>query len=732
VAADAEIIETLTTQNVHINTGTKMKKWFLSKNLFFKLMAAGLVSIVLIIFSSLSVSAFFFKNSDHANEIHMSVDKIMVKIHNARFAATHFMLRDLIKKEFYQTGTSGYLEKHAGMIDSLSQDIEWLEGMTKGQRRKDVRHIGQLLNQYNRCFLALVKAYHKRGFKDWGVLGEWRQAIHTVENDVSQMKNIQFVKDLLQLRRFEKDYLLRGEIEYIRRHEHLLQRLNDKVADIKGPTAKVVLKNMANYKIAFKEYIELQAIIGKNDTQGLQGDFAGASSIMEPVIEKIYQDASRASRKARQNFIGATLFIDGFGIVLGAVILFLFARTISMRLVELKGAVLKVGRGRLDTRVKIRSRDEIGVVASAFNKMTKDLDRITVSKDYVEKIIESMADALIVAGPECDIRTVNRATLDLLEYSENELLGKSLHLIMGNDAASESFVTELKTTKTIRNVETRYLTRGGVKIPVLFASAIMRDKKGHILGIVCIAHDYREHKRTDEMLKHSELKLRFLSSQVLASQEQERKRVAMELHDGIGQSLTAIKFCVESSIEDHGKGKKSTGLSSLEQVVPMIQGTIEEVRKIAMDLRPSSLDDLGLAATITWFCRQFQLIYSGIRIEKRVLVNEKNMPENLKTTIFRILQETFNNVAKHSGAELIRLDLIQDETSVTLSIEDNGMGFEIENQNKNALDHGFGLPGLQERAELAGGIFSICSKKEKGTTVQVVWSYRAMSPFPRA
>ncbi len=709
-----------------------MKKWFLSKNLFFKLMAAGLASIILIILSSLSVSAFFFKNSDHANEIHMSVDKIMVKIHDARFAADHFMLRDLIKKEFYQTGSSGYLKKHAAIIKSISHDIVWLEGMTSGDRRKDVRHIRQLLDQYNRCFLALVKAYHKSGFKDWGVLGEWRQAIHNVENDVSEMKNIQLVKDLLQLRRFEKDYLLWGEISYIRQHKILLERLTDRVAEIKAPTAGAILKNLENYKIAFKKYIELQAIIGKSDTQGLQGEFAGVISVMEPVVEKIYQDASRASRKARYNFITASLFIDGFGVVLGAVILFLFARTLSHRLVELKEAVLKVGRGHLDTRVKIRSRDEIGVVASAFNKMTKDLDRITVSKDYVEKIIESMVDSLIVTGPECDIRTVNRATLDLLEYSEKELLGKPLHLIMGNDVAGESFVAELKTTKTIRNVETRYLTKRGVGIPVLFASAIMGDQKGHILGIVCIAHDYREHKRTDEMLKHSELNLRFLSSQVLANQEQERKRVAMELHDGIGQSLTAIKFCVESSIEGRSKGKKSTGLSSLEQVVPMIQGTIEEVRKIAMDLRPSSLDDLGLAATITWFCRQFQLIYSGIRIKKRILVDEKNIPENLKTTIFRILQETFNNVAKHSGADLIRLDLIQDETSVRLTIEDNGTGFEIKKQNKNALDHGFGLPGLQERAELAGGIFSICSKKEKGTTVQVIWSYGAMSPFPRA
>jgi len=368
-----------------------MKNWFLSKNLFFKLMTAGLVSIVLIVLSSLSVSSFFFKNSDHANEIHMSVDNIMVKIHNARFAAMHFMLRDLINREFYQTGTSNYLAKHTDIMEFIRQDIQWLEDMTKGERKKDVKRIKQLLNEYNDFFLKLVEAYRKRGFKDWGLLGEWRQAIHNVEHEVSQMKSSQLVKDLLQLRRFEKDYLLRGEIDYIRQHGILLQRLNGKVVRIKGPAAGIILKNLETYEVALKKYIDLQRIIGKNDTEGLQGEFAGVIRVMEPVIEKIYQDASDASRKARQNFIGASLFIDSFGVLLGAVILFLFARTISLNLIELKKAVLKVGRGRLDTRVNIRTRDEIGVVASAFNKMTKDLDRITVSRNYVEKIIESMA-----------------------------------------------------------------------------------------------------------------------------------------------------------------------------------------------------------------------------------------------------------------------------------------------------------------------------------------------------
>ena len=166
--------------------------------------------------------------------------------------------------------------------------------------------------------------------------------------------------------------------------------------------------------------------------------------------------------------------------------------------------------------------------------------------------------------------------------------------------------------------------------------------------------------------------------------------------------------------------------ASLGPVVPMIQGTIEEVRKIAMDLRPSSLDDLGLAATITWFCRQFQLIYSGIRIEKQVTLDEADLPENLKTTIFRILQETFNNVAKHSRADQVRLTLLHDERTLTLTIADNGRGFEVGGPEPHPAVRGSGLAGLQERAELSGGRLSIHSEKDRGTVVRAEWQFNPL------
>lgn len=698
-----------------------MKKWFSTKSLFFKLMATGLVAILLMVVSSLLMNWFYFKNSDRANDIHLRVDNIMAEIQNSRLAVMHFIQRDLTRKAFYERGTSRYLEKHDALVASLQKDIADLIGLVKGQRKADIQSIRRLIDRYESVFRELVDAYRQRGFKDWGVLGEWRRAIHKVEHQISQLKNIRLLEDLLQLRRFEKDYLLRGESEYIRQHGILLERLHDEVAKNGGLKADAILRDLRAYAAAFNAYILLQQHIGRTDGEGLQRQFVNVIAALEPALERVYQDALTASQEARQAFVYTTLFIDALGLVLGAVVFYLFARAISLKLVQLRAAVSRVGQGNLNTKVTVESTDEIGMFTAAFNKMTEDLASITVSKVYVDKIIESMADSLIVVGSECDIKTVNRATLDLLDYSQADLLGKPLAVVLGAGMPGDAFTTELIHRELIRNVETSYRTRCGTLIPVLFSSSTMRDKGGRIMGIVCIAHDYRERKRTDEMLKQSEVKLRVLSSQILASQEQERKRVAMELHDGIGQSLTAIKFSVENSLEQMEKAGTGDLPSSLGNVVPMIQGTIEEVRKIAMDLRPSSLDDLGLAATITWFCRQFQLVYSGIRIEKQVTLTEDKLPENLKTTLFRILQETFNNVAKHSRADLIRLDLLQDERSLTLTIKDNGRGFEVSGGDPNPADRGLGLSGLQERAELSGGTLLIHSEKDRGTTVRAVW-----------
>jgi signal transduction histidine kinase len=234
--------------------------------------------------------------------------------------------------------------------------------------------------------------------------------------------------------------------------------------------------------------------------------------------------------------------------------------------------------------------------------------------------------------------------------------------------------------------------------------------------------DVTDRKMAEEALRESEKELRLLSGQLLTTQEQERGRIARELHDGIGQSLSAIKFRLEDALGQMGKDVAEASVSALNGLIPIIQSTVEEVRRITMDLRPSTLDDLGILATIGWFCREFQETYATVRIKKEIGLEEADIPESLKTVIFRVLQEALNNVAKHSGADSVTVFLTKKDDTIELAIEDNGRGFDL----KEVLDidgskRGFGLGSMKERIELSGGSFSLESIRRGGTNIRASW-----------
>jgi signal transduction histidine kinase len=225
----------------------------------------------------------------------------------------------------------------------------------------------------------------------------------------------------------------------------------------------------------------------------------------------------------------------------------------------------------------------------------------------------------------------------------------------------------------------------------------------------------------EEELRESENRLRLLSSRLLEVQEQERKRVAHELHDGIGQMLTAVKFKVEDTLQQMAK-TKSRSKKALETIIPVIQQTVEEVRRIQMDLRPSLLDDIGILATIGWFTREFQKVYTSIQIEKKIGIREEEIPDSLKVGIFRVIQEALNNIAKHSRANLASFSLRKSDGKLELVIEDNGQGFDLDGvRSVESPEKGFGLSSMRERTELSGGRFSIESSIGKGTTIRAVW-----------
>jgi PAS domain S-box-containing protein len=236
--------------------------------------------------------------------------------------------------------------------------------------------------------------------------------------------------------------------------------------------------------------------------------------------------------------------------------------------------------------------------------------------------------------------------------------------------------------------------------------------------------DQRVQERTAELAKANEA-LRHLSSRLLSVQEDERKRIAGDLHDTIGACLTGIKFKVEAALQQIGKPANAAA-ESLQTIIPVIQEGVEDCRRIQMDLRPSMLDDLGLLPTLTWFCRRFQTIYSGIQVEQEIDIREGDVPHLLKIVAYRVAQEAMNNIAKHSHASLVRLSLGKLGGRMELVLKDNGRGFNLEKvRTQETTMRGLGLLSMRERTELSGGSFAIESAEGKGTIIRASWPLRA-------
>jgi signal transduction histidine kinase len=247
-------------------------------------------------------------------------------------------------------------------------------------------------------------------------------------------------------------------------------------------------------------------------------------------------------------------------------------------------------------------------------------------------------------------------------------------------------------------------------------------EKEEVTHMILIAfEDTTERRQAEEALKKAHDQVRFFASQCVTAQERERKLIAGEIHDSLGASLAATKFKLEDVITKVGENRPQTR-AALGGILPMLQEAIQEARRIQMALRPSMLDDIGILATINWFCRQFQSTYSHIHIGQEINIEESEVPGSLRIVIYRVLQEALNNIAKHSKADRINLLLRKMGGAIELAIQDNGQGFNLsEARSRIGTGRGLGLDSMRERAELSGGSFSIESNKGAGTVIRATW-----------
>jgi PAS domain S-box-containing protein len=234
------------------------------------------------------------------------------------------------------------------------------------------------------------------------------------------------------------------------------------------------------------------------------------------------------------------------------------------------------------------------------------------------------------------------------------------------------------------------------------------ERVTHLSGIAI------ERKQAEDQLRNFAHQLELLSRRLLTAQEAERRHIARELHDEIGQLLTVIKLDLQSVLRQPGVHSFAPALQESIETVDQLVG---KVRDLSLNLRPSMLDDLGLVPALRWYVQR-QTKHLGLAIDLQLPISAPRLPPEMETACFRITQEALTNAARHAQATQVKVALSIGPQYAELTVRDNGIGFDVSSTQQSAIaGGGFGLLGMQERAQLVGGTMQITSTPGAGTLI---------------
>jgi signal transduction histidine kinase len=240
-----------------------------------------------------------------------------------------------------------------------------------------------------------------------------------------------------------------------------------------------------------------------------------------------------------------------------------------------------------------------------------------------------------------------------------------------------------------------------------------------------LQNEIMRREAAEQALRQSRNELEILSRQQIAAQESERKRIARELDDSVGQHVTAIKYSLERIEQGEHARTAESQPQVLRGAITGLQEVLEELRGIAMNLRPAVLDDLGAASAVSWFCREFAQSYPTLQLHERVSVSDAEVPDRLVTSVFRSVQELLNNVAKHAQAHQVMVSLFRRIDRLVLEVEDDGVGLGTSTP-EIALHSGRGIHNLRERAQMTGGELTLSSRDSgAGSHARIEWRLAA-------
>jgi two-component system, NarL family, sensor histidine kinase UhpB len=329
-------------------------------------------------------------------------------------------------------------------------------------------------------------------------------------------------------------------------------------------------------------------------------------------------------------------------------------------------------------------------------------------------LLDNIPDMAWLKDRDSRYLAVNTAYLKILGVDESTVIGKTPHEIWPKDLADVYMQTDravLKSGRRRRYEESRQDPNGNVLWFETIKSPI-RDDRGHIIGTVGISRDITERKAESDELIRSRTQLRELSSFLQSVREEERARISRELHDELGQTLTATKIELtwlrdRLDASDQLQGK-------VDRLVSIVDRSIMDLRRIAANLRPIMLDELGLVSAIKWLTQNSAEL-TGLDISLTFDREDMNYNGEVSTAAFRIVQEALTNVMRHGEATHASVDVHHANGDLLIEIKDNGKGFGPEATRQNRL----GLVGMRERANVLGGSVEIGTNPEGGTIVAV-------------
>jgi PAS domain S-box-containing protein len=376
-------------------------------------------------------------------------------------------------------------------------------------------------------------------------------------------------------------------------------------------------------------------------------------------------------------------------------------------------AALRAAHQELEDRVRSRTAELVDANA-ALERALSERERAEEALRKLSSAVEQAADSVMIANRDGVIEYVNPAFERLTGYRAAEAIGHTGR-ILKSGAHEAAFYRELWQAITAGDVFRAVFVnrkKNGEHYDEEKIITPLRDAHGAISHFVAAGRDITERKEAEEQLRTSREELRALAAHLESVREDERTRIAREIHDELGQALTALRFDVRA-LDAKSRDERAMRPDEITRMTGLIDRTIASVRRIATELRPGVLDDLGLAAAIEWQAHEFET-RTGIRCEVSMTANDLEADRDVSTVVFRIFQETLINVARHAGASRVDVALTFDESGVTLVMRDDGRGI---SEAEIAGQRSLGLVGMRERAQLHGGRLAISGRPGDGTTV---------------